>query len=643
MINVKRSRGNPILAPSPEFSWEAVAAHNPSVIKDGSVYRCVYRAMSSPMDVSGSRLELSTIGYAESRDGVHFKNRKQLIVPEFEWEKFGCEDPRVTRFEGRYYIFYTAISHFPFNADGIRVAVAITDDWVTFEKHLVTPFNAKAMALFPERVDGRIAVVVTANTDRPPARIGLALLDKPEDLWSDDFWNAWYAGLDTHLLPIGVGEKDQIEVGAAPLKMPEGWLMFYSYIYNYFSPPPVFGVQAVLLDRKDPQKLVGTVKRPFMTPEEASEKYGRVPNVIFPSGALKRGASIYLYYGATDTTSAVATIGTAGLMEQLVFGRDRELVRAHENPIIEPLEAHAWENLATFNPAALYEGGKVHIVYRAMSRDNTSVMGYASSVDGIHLEERLLEPIYVPRADFEAKRVAGGNSGCEDPRLTVIGGTVYMCYTAYDGTNPPRVAFTSIALKDFLAKQWRWTEPLLISPPGTDDKDAALFPAKIGGKYAFLHRLGSSIWLDFVDNLDEFRSGRFLGGEVLMDPRETAWDSARIGIAGPPIETEKGWLLLYHGVSRRTHHYSIRAALLSKRNPERILYRTHDTILEPLMRYEKEGIVSNVVFPCGAAVLKGTLFVYYGAADKVIGVASIKMKKLLDILSHEARFHSDRI
>ena len=124
-----------------------------------------------------------------------------------------------------------------------------------------------------------------------------------------------------------------------------------------------------------------------------------------------------------------------------------------------------------------------------------------------------------------------------------------------------------------------------------------------------------------------------------MRPRDTAWDSKRIGISAPPIETKEGWLLLYHGISKRTSHYNIRAALLDLKNPAKILYRTHDTLLEPKMPYEREGIVPNVVFPCGAVVIRNQLFVYYGGADKVVGVATGDLQEIVSGLEHEARFH----
>ena len=636
MASVKRSPENPILMPDPTSPWQEEATYNPSVAEYGGKVHLLFRATGKRQTVDGREVEVSSIGHVSGKNGVDFSGeRDRLVAPVEPWERFGCEDPRVTEFEGRFYIFYTAVSDF--SANGIKVAVAITKDFKTIdERHLVTPFNAKAMVLFPERIGGKIAALITVNTDRPPAKICVALFDRIEDLWSKEYWDAWYAHFEEHAIAIERNDgRDQIEVGSAPLKTKDGWLFFYSYIYNYFSPPPIFGVQAALLDLEDPQKIVGEVKRPLITPEEEYEFYGRVPRIVFPSGALIKGEKVHLYYGATDTTSCVAVFKKRELLEQLVFTAKRQLARSDKNPIIAPIAEHAWESQATFNPAAIVAGGKVHLFYRAMGSDNTSVMGYASSRDGVTIDERLSEPVYVPRADFESKKVPGGNSGCEDPRVTKIGDTIYMCYTAYDGEEPPRVALTSITEKDLLAHTWDWTPPMLISPPGQDDKDAALFPKKIGEKYMFLHRLGSEIWIDAVDDL-EFKNGRSLGGTILMRPRDTAWDSKRIGISAPPIETRYGWLLLYHGISRRTGHYNVRAALLDKKDPTKILYRTHDPLLEPSTPYEKDGIVPNVVFPCGAVVIDEQLFVYYGGADKFVGVATIDIDLLVEGLVKEA-------
>ncbi len=317
MLEGKRSFKNPILRPDPTSAWESEAVYNPSPVVCKGMVHLLYRAIGKAGD---GQPETSSIGVASGKDGVHFKDRRQFIVPEHPWEQMGCEDPRVTEFEGRLYVFYTAVESF--SADGIKVGLAISDDLRTIkEKHLVTPFNAKAMALFPERINGKIAAILTVNTDRPPARIAIALFDRIEDIWSEKYWEEWYGNLGERMVSIDVNEKDQVEVGSAPLKTEKGWLLFYSYIYNYFAQPAIFGVQALLLDEKDPRKIVGEVKRPFLVPEEEYEQYGRVPRIVFPSGAIAWRSNMYLYYGAADTTSCLAVFKLKDLLEELVFVR----------------------------------------------------------------------------------------------------------------------------------------------------------------------------------------------------------------------------------------------------------------------------------------------------------------------------------
>jgi predicted GH43/DUF377 family glycosyl hydrolase len=206
-----------------------------------------------------------------------------------------------------------------------------------------------------------------------------------------------------------------------------------------------------------------------------------------------------------------------------------------------------------------------------------------------------------------------------------------MCYTAYNGKDLPRVALTHIKLEDFLNKHWNWTDPVLISPPGMDDKDAAIFPKKIKGKYVILHRLGGSIWIDFVDDLN-FDGNRWIYGQVLMEPTVMPRVHNKIGIAGPPIETPYGWLLLCHGVTVKQSIYDVKAALLDLNDPLSVIGRTYSTILEPETDYEKNGIVNNVVFSCGAVVIEDTLYFYYGGGDKVIAVATIGFSELVDKL-----------
>lgn len=640
MLHIERSDENPILVPRADEDWEADGAFNgcPAVGPTGIHF--VYRAQSVPRDVHGVNMSRSSIGYAFSKDGVHFTKHRQLIRPTETWEQFGCEDPRITRIGDTYYIFYTALGLYPFRAEGIRVAVAITKNFKTItERHLVTPFNAKAMALFPQKIGGKFAAILTINTDLPPDHIAIALADRIEDYWSPAYWEGWQRSVAANVIPLRRSLFDHLEVGAPPVKTKEGWLLIYSYIENYSNPPATFGIRAALLDLKDPTKVISRMRTPLFTPREEYEQYGAVPNIVFPSGALVKGSKLRMYYGAADTVCAVADTSLPLLLKELLNYRHDAIVlnRYPGNPILAPLETHGWEAKAVFNAAAIELNKEIYIVYRAMSADNTSVFGCAISKDGLTISERLPEPIYTPRAAFERKNVAGGNSGCEDPRLTHIGDRVYITYTAFNGTDPPRIALSSISAADMQARRWQWSEPVLISPAGADDKDCAIFPKKINGKYAVLHRLGVSIWLDYVDSLDG-NWEKPLAGSILMNPRSGPNDSMKIGIAGPPIETEYGWLLIYHGVSKKSnHHYHLRAALLDLHDPSKVLVRTAEPILDADAPYERYGIVPNVVFSNGAVVRGDTLFVYYGGADTVLGVATMSLRALLDKLMREQK------
>jgi predicted GH43/DUF377 family glycosyl hydrolase len=628
MIEVKRFDGNPIVKPNPDNGWEARATFNGCVAKEDKKFHIVYRAISSSVQHHGREMEVSSIGYAESDDGVQFRNTRQLIKPEFDWEKFGCEDPRITKIDGKYFIFYTALSEWPPSPTGIKIGVAVTKDFEKLEKHSVTFFNSKAMALFPEKINGKMAAVLTVNTDYPPSKICLALFDKEEEIWSEDYWTKWFSSLDKHVIPLSRSGKDQVEIGAPPVKTKDGWLLIYCYIRNYLSPPAIFGIEAVLLDLKDPSKIIRRLERPLFVPEMNYERYGNVPNVIFPSGALVQDENLLIYYGAADTTCCIAACNIEQLLNEILMVK---LKRFDGNPIIKPIDESPLESKATFNPTAIYENGKVHIIYRSMGDNDTSVMGYATSKDGFNIDERLPDPIYFPREEFESK-ISRGNSGCEDPRITKIDGKFYMCYTAYDARNPPRVALTSIKADDFLNKRWIWTKPVLISPPGIDDKDACIFPEKVNGKYLVMHRFTPSIWIDFVSNLNDFgENKKWLGGIEWFKPRPGKWDSKKVGIGGLPIKTKNGWLLIYHAIGD-DNKYRLGAMLLDLKNPTKIIAILDYPILEPEEWYERGGLTSHVVFTCGAVVINDELFVYYGGADKYVGVATVNLNELLEEL-----------
>ncbi|HWC57789.1 MAG TPA: hypothetical protein VG621_02475 [Candidatus Paceibacterota bacterium] len=630
MFTVHRYQRNPILSPDPSHPWEAAAAFNGCPIKVGRVTHLLYRAMSHPELLAEPRIPTSIIGKATSTNGTTYGNREPFIVPEEAYERYGCEDPRVTKFEGRYYIFYTALSGFPFGPDNIKTAVAISDDLETIaEKHLVTPFNAKALSLFPERINGKICILLTVDTDRPHTKIAIAELDTIEELWSPDFWNEWYQHIDDFTLIIPHDDNEQVEIGSTPIKTKKGWLLLYSHIQEYRTGTPIFGIQSILLDLTSPRKIIGNTGQPFMVPELFYEKIGTVSRIIFPSGALIHGDMVDIYYGGSDTHCCRASVH----LEQLLNAMEPNYSVVHRfegNPILSARPSVAWEAHGVFNPAAIDLDGTIHLLYRAMSSDDTSTFGWAASLDGLHITDRSAAPVYLPRGLYENKQ-RPGNSGCEDPRVVLIGETVYLFYTAYDGTLP-RVAVSTLSKKDFLKKRWdKWSEPMLVTPPSIDNKDGCIIPGKTKNGYVMLHRIDTTICADIFHSLD-FSKEKVTRCIELLLPRRGMWDGRKVGISAPPLKTKKGWLLLYHGVAA-DNVYSVGAALLDLVDPTAVLARTALPLFTPEAPYEINGVMRNVVFPCGMVKRNDTLYIYYGAADMVTAVATAKLSTVLKLLS----------
>lgn len=637
MFSVKRNLHNPILTPDENLPWQSVATFNPSptTTNDGKE-AILFRAMGGRAFYHGQMLELSTIGIAQKTYNGEYSGLKPLITPQADWEKFGCEDPRVTKIDDTYYICYTAIGEYPFKPDTIRVALATSKDLHSIdERHLITPFNAKAMAIFPEKVNGRYAAILTIHSDTPPSTMAVIKFEKFEQLYSPDYWAAWYSKIDQHKIELRRDESDHVEVGAVPIKTAAGWLLIYSHIQDYFTDHKIFGIEAALLDSDDPTKIIRRTNFPFMVPQQTYERYGNLANIIFPSGASLRGGELEILYGGCDTYGASASIKLSHLLDSMSGSKQikQHVERYVKNPILKPIEAHDWESNYVLNPAAIDLDGKVHILYRAVGHDNTSVIGHATSKNGVDIDHRNPKPIYTPRADFESKKAGPGTlSGCEDARIVEIGKRLYITYTAYNGVELPRVASSHIDTTDFLAGQWdRWSPPKLISPDSVDDKDAAILPQKINGQYMILHRVDRHICADFLPSLD-FDRVRLDRCIQLIGPRPGMWDHAKVGIAGPPFLTRAGWVLFYHGITRQ-NHYLLGAVLLDSKDPTKLIGRSALPIMSPLEKWETSGWIPNVVFPCGQIVRDDYIYIYYGGADEVVGVATISEKKLLDYLS----------
>ena len=322
-----------------------------------------------------------------------------------------------------------------------------------------------------------------------------------------------------------------------------------------------------------------------------------------------------------------------------------KLKRYRNNPIITP-RARSWDGICACNPAAWYDGAKVHLLYRGgADRDDHPIhFGYAQSADGLDFTRVSDEPVFGPSDN-------GWDGGCiEDPRIVQFGDTYFVTYAArmfppsaywkkkfpLNAFNPPLPDEAPVAARENLTRSglaatkdfrhWHRLGP--ITPANVDDRDVILFPGKIAGKYALLHRPATwgkkpSMWLTFGDDM------LCWGEEHLLAEPVFDWECRKIGGSTPPIKTDRGWLVLYHGVDDNIV-YRVGAMMLDLDNPLRILGRASEPILEPEADYERVGLVPNVVFPCGNVVIGDTLYVYYGGADKVSCVATCDLNELID-------------
>jgi beta-1,2-mannobiose phosphorylase / 1,2-beta-oligomannan phosphorylase len=279
--------------------------------------------------------------------------------------------------------------------------------------------------------------------------------------------------------------------------------------------------------------------------------------------------------------------------------------------------------------------------------DGVSRLGYASSPDGVVFDKRFPYPIYVaqkPRnLPGHAKRYSpvmypsGGSwGGCEDPRMVVIEGRVYVTFNMFDGWDYIRVASISIAEEDFLGEQfWKWDGPHILSKPGERHKNWVLFPEKINGRYAVLHSIAPTVEIAYRDSIEDTGTEEpfiesWTGSRADLPPREGVWDTYVRGAGAPPIRTAHGWLLFYHAIDGRDPgRYKLGAMLLDYANPTTILYRSASPVLAPDEAYENHG-KPGIVYACGAVVRDGTLFVYYGGADKVVCVATAPLDRFVE-------------
>jgi beta-1,2-mannobiose phosphorylase / 1,2-beta-oligomannan phosphorylase len=559
--------------------------------------------------------------YSTSSDGLKFTDktkyafvfdRMQHEEQNYDWESF-----RVTKQNHEYLLTYKTISE-----ANSKLLGAVSSDLSRWQKIGEIDKIKETATIVPDFKYNDQYVMYFGEKN-----ISLA--------FSTDL-KAWKSHTKAVLEPRGnYFDNNSLEAGNV-YEINDLLLLTY-YVKKDDSKTTRYLVGAAYFDKNNPEKCVFRAEDPIWeTPIEFNHFK------ISPLGGVILNNELIFYWLVNDTSVFAVSCKIPAIGEAKYKKTFSALIKKHkDNPIISPRSDRPWESRATFNSAAIYEDGKVHFLYRALGDKDLSVLGYASSSDGVTINERSEEPAYIPREPFEtpggnsfntfAEHFAsgGGYGGIEDPRITRIDERIYLTYVAFNGATHPRAAMSSIGIEDFLKKQWdKWAKPKLISAPGMVNKSAVILPKKINGKYVVFHRIYPNILVDYLDDL-EFKE--YLKGDYFIAPRKNHWDSKKVGAGAPPLETKDGWLMIYQSVGYQDpHRYKIGAMMLDKNDLSKVLYRTNAPIIEPEEDYENEGFKSGVVYPCGAVIMNGNLNVYYGGADTVVCAATTNLNEFLD-------------
>lgn len=319
-----------------------------------------------------------------------------------------------------------------------------------------------------------------------------------------------------------------------------------------------------------------------------------------------------------------------------------------------------FENEGVLNPGVIVHENQTHMFYRAVRNGNHSSIGYCILDNPLTVVYRPQTPLLFPEFEYESK-------GLEDPRIVKIDDTFYLTYTAYDGINALGAVALSTDLKhwdkkgiivpqityqtfkklaetkgEINSKYLRYNDHERNLESSQDDvllwdKNLIFFPRRIQGKLCFFHRIKPDIQiLISITELSEL-TGAFwntylsnFNSHIVLSPKYDH-EVSYIGGGCPPIETEAGWLVIYHGVhdSVKGFVYSACAALLDLENPNKEIARLPYPLFFPEYPWELKGEVNNVCFPTGAVIVKENLYIYYGAADERIACASVNINLLI--------------
>lgn len=287
------------------------------------------------------------------------------------------------------------------------------------------------------------------------------------------------------------------------------------------------------------------------------------------------------------------------------------------NPIITNADIPYPSN-TVFNPAACKYENKIYLLLRVEDRMGISHLTLAKSNDGVNFEVAK-EPFMKPSEEgiFSIYE----EYGVEDPRITKFSdGTYYITYVGHSTFNP-RICIAKTYDFENVKRVSMVSEP--------SNKDGVLFSEKIVGQYVRLDRPDDeNIWITYSPDLKYWGKSK-----ILLSPKEGQWDAQKIGAGIPPIKTEEGWLIIYHGVrlTAAGRLYRVGAGLLHLENPEEVIGVGGGFLLGPREKYERIGDVGNVVFPCGAVVEEDEIKMYYGAADSCICMATANLSDLIEV------------
>ena len=296
--------------------------------------------------------------------------------------------------------------------------------------------------------------------------------------------------------------------------------------------------------------------------------------------------------------------------------------RSDANPILTAADVPYPAN-TVFNPGAAQVGDETILLLRVEDLRGISQLHVVRSKDGVTDWRFDAEPLIRSDVEHHPEEIWG----CEDPRLTWLAEREEwaIAYTAYSRRGP----LVSLAMtRDF--RTVRRLGPVM--PP--EDKDAALFPERIDGRWAMIHRPsplrgGAHMWMSYSPDLRHWGDH-----SLLLEARDGAWwDAGKIGLGPPPLPTPEGWLVMYHGVHLTGDGpiYRVGLALFDLADPRILLHRMDEWVFGPFELYELTGDVGKVVFPCGLIHDEATdqLRMYYGAADSSVALATARFSDVL--------------